>query len=169
LLPRRVAAAAVVCASLAHASGCLPPPIDDEEPLEAGLIFIPDQLKPANQTVTLSRTAGQSVTFDVRAAYEDPEGLALTYYWYVDWPPPQPDGEPAEPLDVVGEQLFFDSCGEYDFLEEGGTRPDRRRIMVVVTNRPLEDPSLAFLGAAEGARLEMDWWLIDFQGTTCPF
>lgn len=146
------------------ATSCIPPPIDDPEPLVAGLLFFPDQLKPAMDTVkTVRNQAGQELVFDVRTAFKDPEGKALTYYWYVSW-----DAEaPTKPIvkDTVG-TLTFVPCTSKDVLI-AGARPATHRLMVVVTNEALEDETLATLGAADEARIAKVWWLIDFQGTTC--
>lgn len=158
-----VAATLVALATLTG-TGCIPPPIDDAEPLVAGLLFFPDQLNPARDTIkTVRNQAGQELVFDVRAAFKDPEGDPLTYYWYVSW-----DAEsPTKPIvtDTVG-TLTFVPCSSKDILI-GGVRPATHRLMVVVTNEPLEDDTLATLGASDEARIAKVWWLIDFQGTTC--
>ena len=153
---------------LALGSGsCLPPPIDDEVQIESGLIFVPEKLIPAGQVVSLERKAGVLQKFDVSNAYKDPEGLPLSYYWYVDWSPNE--SELAPPIDEVTARLTFAPCGEYDLPEPGTSGlPSSRRIMVVVTNQPLEDDTRAYLGAAEGARVDAAWWVIQFQEGTCP-
>ena len=146
-------------------TGCLPPPIDDPQEVVAGLLFFPEQLKPASDVIVMRRdTPGQVVTFDVREAFEDPEGKQPTFYWYMSWDVQSPTAPLVK--DTVG-TLTFVPCTDLD-VTVGGVRPATHRVMVVVTDEPLEDETLATLGAPEGARVAKVWWLIDFQGTVCP-
>lgn len=154
-----------LAALLLLGGGCLPPPIDDPEALVAGLLYFPEQLKPASDVIVMRRdTPGQVVTFDVREAFRDPEGGQLTYYWYMSWDVQSPTAPVV--VDTVG-TLTFVPCTDLDVTVDG-VRPATHRVMVVASNEPLEDETMAMLGAPDEARVAKVWWLIDFQGTVCP-
>ncbi|NUN14031.1 MAG: hypothetical protein HUU55_10400 [Myxococcales bacterium] len=156
--------------------GCLPPPVDDSTAAAPEFIMIDyTQVDPPDEVVTTNRNQAQTATvFDMTTAVSNSLGNKgqLYFYWYVDWKPTNPS-DPVTPDESSGVFTFL-TCSEHDqpdVTDEIITYPLERRIMVVITTRPIPK---AVKKNAYQAKIDDDAdvvfydWTLKFTDTASP-
>jgi hypothetical protein len=148
-----------VAAMLACTSCLIAPPIQEDPQENTPFTVDLEQVSPDARTVQYLRLGGDSLTFSVLGAAQDPDGDTLYYYWLL-----RRDG--TEDVEAYPWQLDSASIDPCSPRRAAGSE---WLLEVVISDRGLDYPAESWYDFPPEANWQtVAWWWLQVQDGVCP-